>query len=244
MPRRALAFLPTSCEVCRSWSGDALCAACRARFAPAVTRCLRCGLRLGMSSSSCGDCLRRPPPWQRAVVAFGYAFPWDRLIAAFKFEGRPELAAALAAALADAIREARTGDALPAVDAIAPVPLARARLAERGYNQAWELARRLASTLRLPAHAQALQRTLDTPHQAGLTRVERERNLRAAFAPTAHARAMLAGRQVALVDDVLTTGATAREATAALQRAGAASVQLWVLARTPEPSGGRAATAG
>lgn len=235
MPWSARAGLPTQCEVCRTWNADALCGECRARYAPAVARCRRCGLRTGAPTPGCGACLREPPPFERTVVAFDYAFPWDRLIAAFKFDGRVELASPLAQALAEAVRAAGTAEGARAVDAVVPVPLAPSRLAERGFNQAWELARRLGRRLGIPAQADVLLRAVDTAHQAALTRAERERNLRAAFAPTPQGRARCAGRRIALVDDVLTTGATAREATLALQRAGAVAVELWVLARTPEP---------
>ena len=115
---------------------------------------------------------------------------------------------------------------------MAPIPLTPARLAERGFNQAWELARRVAQRRGLRARSDALQRVLDTPPQAALSSTERRRNLRNAFAPAPGDA--LKGAHVALVDDVMTTGATVREAAAALLRGGALSVQVWVLARTPE----------
>jgi ComF family protein len=114
-----------------------------------------------------------------------------------------------------------------------PVPLSRERLRERGYNQAWELARRLARRLGLEADAHLLQRSRDTAHQIGMSREQREVNLRDAFWVEPARRARLLGREVVLVDDVLTTGATAHAAALALTRAGAASVDVWVVARTP-----------
>ena len=156
-----------------------------------------------------------------------YGFPWDRLIADFKFHGRAELAAALAALMSDA-----TADAAP-VSLVLPVPLARQRLAERGYNQAWELARRIARHQQVAARHDLLIRALEGLHQAELTRAERLANLRAAFVVEPRLRSELRGRRVALVDDVLTTGATAREAARALLQAGAAAVDVWVFARTP-----------
>ncbi|HZF79333.1 MAG TPA: ComF family protein [Rubrivivax sp.] len=150
---------------------------------------------------------------------------------AFKFRGHVELASTLAVRVADAVSSA--GSPLP--DLVVPVPLSATRLAERGYNQAWELARRLAQRLRLPADATLLQRPIDTAHQAALGRRERRDNLRTAFMADPLRRGALLGRRVALVDDVMTTGATAREAAAVLLRAGAATVDVWVLARTPAP---------
>ncbi|MBL8287463.1 MAG: ComF family protein [Rubrivivax sp.] len=248
---RSLALLPGQCEVCRAFGEGLICAACRAQHARLRARCARCGLALGAAAPACGACLREPPPYERTVCALEYGFPWDRLISAFKFHRRVELAGALAALLAEAIerddaaRGAQAEAAPPAPPRlVVPVPLSPARLAERGFNQAWELARRVARLRGLPAEARALQRVLDAPAQATLAgRAERLRNLRHAFAPAASsgtgARAgarNVAGHDVALVDDVMTTGATAREAAAALLRAGARSVHLWVLARTPAPA--------
>lgn len=224
---RALSIeeLPSQCEVCRHWSRGRLCHDCRSRFAVPVPRCERCALRLVDTATICGECLRRPPPQRRTCCVADYGFPWDALIADFKFRGRVDLAPALAALLAPV---ASTGP-----DLVLPVPLSQQRLAERGYNQAWELARRVARRRRLPADATLLTRPVDTAHQADLPRAARLANLRAAFVVDTRRRPALLGRHVALVDDVLTTGATTREAASALLHAGAAAVDVWVLARTP-----------
>jgi ComF family protein len=223
--------LPRSCALCSRWSRAALCSECDARFLQGQpVRCPRCALPLGLAAT-CGACLREPPPFDRCIAAADYAFPWDRLIARFKFQDQPELARLLADALHRAIQCA---DAF-AVHCVLPVPLSKARLAARGYNQAWELARRIAARQRLPAEAGWLQRLRDTPHQVGLSRAARQRNLQNAMWLTPDGVTGVAGRTVALVDDVLTTGVTAAAAAQALRRAGAASVQVWVLARTPAP---------
>jgi ComF family protein len=232
----APAGLPSQCEVCRSWADAALCAACLARFAAPRPRCGRCGLSLGVAAPACGACLREPPPFERTACVADYGFPWDRLVADFKFHGRAELAGVLAQQLTAAVRTA--GAPLP--DTVVPVPMSARRLAERGYNQAWELARRVAGELALPASASLLLRAVDAAHQVELGRAERQRNLRNAFMVDGLQRTALQGRRVALVDDVMTTGATAHAAADALLRAGAAAVDVWVLARTPdhaEPAG-------
>jgi ComF family protein len=221
------AAIEGQCEVCRRWGRAGWCAECESRHAPAALRCARCGLRLGTAAAACGDCLREPPPFERTTVAVDYGFPWDRLVAAFKFHGQVELAASMARLIGERVDAAGA----PPPDLVVPMPLARARLAERGFNQAWELARRVASRRRLPARADVLERVLHTTHQAQLTREQRQRNLRNAFV----AARGLDGRHVALVDDVMTTGATAREAALALKRAGVARVSLWLFARTPAP---------
>lgn len=207
-----------------------MCPDCVARYAAPRPRCARCGIGLGLAAAACGDCLRDPPPFARTVCVADYGFPWDALIGAFKFEARSELAGPLADLLAVAVQAASA----PPPGLVLPVPLSPARLVQRGYNQAWELAHRTAARLQCPADATLLQRPVDAAHQAELGRTERQSNLRGAFLVDPRRRGLLQGRHVALVDDVMTTGATAREAAAALRRAGAATVDLWVLARTPQ----------
>jgi ComF family protein len=226
--------LPSQCEVCRQWGAAALCPSCVGRHAAAVPRCARCGLRLGLAAAACVACLREPPPFARTVCATDYAFPWDRLLTAFKFNGRVELASPLAALMAEAWRGAGPRPGSAAAQLVLPVPLGPARLARRGYNQAWELARRAAATVGLTADPRLLLRHIDATPQAELGRSARQRNLGRAFMVDPRRRHLLQGRPVALVDDVMTTGATARAAAAMLLRAGAAAVDLWVLARTPE----------
>jgi ComF family protein len=228
MLRLDRARLSSQCEVCRQWAQAAVCDDCVSRFAAAVPRCSRCGLRLGLSAPACGECLRDAPPFEHTVCAADYAFPWDALIAAFKFHARVELAAVLSERLLAAVRACGA----PPPQLVVPVPLAPARLAERGYNQAWELARRLAPALGATAQAHLLWRPADSAHQAELGRLARQQNLRSAFMVDPRRRGELLGRRVALVDDVMTTGATAREAAAALLHGGAAAVDVWVVART------------
>jgi ComF family protein len=120
-------------------------------------------------------------------------------------------------------------------DMLLPVPLAAARLRERGYNQAWEITRRLGRTLRCPAEPHLLLRLRDTPHQLAFPLHRRAANVRGAFAVEPTRLAEVRGRHIALVDDVMTTGATAEEIARALKQAGAAAVAVWVVARTPAP---------
>lgn len=160
------------------------------------------------------------------MCAADYAFPWDGLIRAFKFHGRVELAGTLAPCMADAL-----GPHARWPELVVPVPLATERLRERGYNQAWELARRIARHVGCKAQPHALNRPATGSHQVALDRTSRLRQMRGAF--VAERRTAFEGRRVAIVDDVLTTGATAAEAARTLLHAGAAAVQVWVFARTP-----------
>lgn len=223
--------LPTQCAVCRGWSARRVCGDCRMRHAGLVPRCEGCAIRVPEGVARCGACLAAPPPFAATVAAVDYQFPWSALVTALKFHAALDLAAPMAALLADAVRS--RGLALP--EGVLPMPLGRSRLAERGMNQAWELARRVARDLRVPADAHALMRRVDTPHLADLPREARTQAIRGAFALAPGAATALRGRRLALVDDVMTTGATATEATRTLLAAGAASVQLWVFARTPTP---------
>lgn len=219
------------CEVCRSWSDEALCDECIACYAAPLPRCERCGLALATAQTVCGECLRDPPPFQACVCALDYAFPWDALIARFKFNGQVELAQVLVSRLHHAVQQSR--HTLP--ELLVPVPLSTARLAQRGYNQAWQLARQLAHRLSIAASPALLQRPVDTAHQADLPLRERRRNLIGAFYVDPGLRTRIQHRHVALLDDVMTSGSTLREATGTLLRAGARRVDVWVLARTPAP---------
>ena len=185
---------------------------------------------MGLAAPACGACLRDPPPFERTVCAADYGFPWDSLIGDLKFNAREDLAGPLAQLLSAAVSSA----AGPPPDLVLPIPLSPERLAERGYNQAWELARRTARLQSRPARHDVLLRPTNTAHQAELTRTARQRNLAGAFMVDPRQRGTVQGRRVVLVDDVMTTGATAREAASTLLRAGAAAVDLWMLARTPD----------
>jgi ComF family protein len=176
-------------------------------------------------------CLRDPPAFERCHGAVDYGFPWDRLVARFKFAGDVALAAPLAHQLCLAL-EAEAGER-PAL--LVPVPLGPRRLRERGYNQAWELARQLSRRLRVPASPTVLQRFADGEQQAALSLPRRRDNLRGAFIVSATERGAVRHGHVALVDDVMTSGATLREAAATLLHAGARRVDAWVFARTPPP---------
>ncbi|CAN5685170.1 ComF family protein [soil metagenome] len=200
------------------------------RFAVAVPRCERCAIQVPPGVRHCGACLADPPPHVRALAAVDYGYPWNELIGHFKFHAALDLAPALAQRMLEA---QRLGD-LPAPTLILPVPLSAARLRDRGYNQSWELARRIATALRCEADARLLLRMRDTPHQIALPPDRRDANVRGAFAIEPMRRAELQGREVTLIDDAMTTGATLAEASRVLLQAGAVSVQVWVVAHTPE----------
>lgn len=224
-----LGRLPSQCAVCRAWPSRPVCDACVARFAPPAPRCRTCALPLPAGVARCGECVRHPPPLDACLAACSYAWPWPGHIGEFKFQGQ----AGWAGPFATLMRSAPWVEpALDACDLLLPMPLAPARLRERGFNQALELARRLAPR---KTEARLLLRTRDTTAQSGLTRAERLRNLRGAFALEPLRAAEVGGRRVVLLDDVMTSGASLFAAAAVLRAAGAAHITGLVLARTDPP---------
>jgi len=226
------------CVVCRTWCAQGLCDGCERRFAVDHVRCAGCAMPLGDTARPgawrCVHCLRAPPPWTRAQAGVDYGHPWDRLIADLKFHQRLDSLDVLLRPLLARLRNGDTDDRTPSALRLVPIPLSRERLRERGYNQSWELTRRIGRALSLEARADTLFRVRDTGRQLALHRQARSANLQGAFVVTPRHAAWVRGASIALVDDVLTTGATAEAATRTLLAAGAREVQLWVVARTPE----------
>jgi ComF family protein len=206
-----------------------VCDACVARFAPPAARCATCALPVPEGVARCGECVRHPPPLDACLTACTYAWPWPDCIARFKFRGE----AGWAGPLATLLRSAPWVElALEQCDAVLPIPLAPARLRERGFNQSLELARRLAPA---KTDASLLLRTRETSAQSGLARAERLGNLRGAFAVEPLRAEKVKGRRIVLVDDVMTSGASLFAAAEALKLAGAAHITAVVLARTDPP---------
>jgi ComF family protein len=207
-----------NCYLCRGAAQALLCAACDAdlpRLAP--TRCPRCALE-SPRGEVCGRCLSDAPRYDATIAVLSYQFPADALVHALKFRGELALAGLLGAMLCQRISRHD-------IDCVVPVPLSAERLRSRGYNHAAEIARHL-----VPAKLDLALcvRRRDTPPQMDLPYDERRRNVRGAFGCT---RA-LSGQSVAVVDDVMTTGATLDELAAVLKTAGAGRVVNWVVART------------
>ena len=214
------AVLPEGCQLCAEpVRGIPICAGCRDDLPWISTACPRCGRPVPWPTT-CGSCLSQPPPWQAAVVPFAWGFPVDRLVGRFKYAGALHHGRLLGMLLAGAV-------AGRAVDALVPVPLHPARLAERGYNQAAEIARPVGRRLGVPVRASLCRRVRATPAQAGLPADVRRGNPAGAFS----AARGCDGLHLAVVDDVLTTGATAAAVTRCLRRAGAAGVEVWAVAR-------------
>ncbi len=215
-------LLPQDCFVCGQSSGDRLvCAACEAELPHlAGPLCPVCALPAA-EETRCGACQHAPPHFDATTAAFRYAFPVEHIVQGLKYRHRLPLAGWLADALIDRVTAV-------AVDCMIPLPLSAQRMRERGFNQAQEIARPLAQQLGLPLVSDACARVLDTTPQASLPWKARQANIRNAF----ECRIDLSGKAIAVVDDVMTTGATLNEFARTLKLHGAARVENWVAART------------
>ena len=209
-----------SCFLCRGAARGLLCAECDADL-PRLDfpLCPRCALP-SPGGATCGRCLSEAPAYDATRAAFAYEFPADALVHALKFRGELALAPLLGKFLGESLGAER-------VDCIVPVPLSAKRLRERGYNQAVEIARHLG---RAGIDLALCERTREAQPQMELPYDERQRNVRGAFRCTRE----LVGARIAVVDDVMTTGATLDELARTLKKAGAVHVSNWVVARTLE----------
>lgn len=216
-------LLPARCLVCGcDGSGGAdLCADCRAQLPWQSHACPLCALPLPSSHIACGQCQQNPPPLDASFAALTYANPLDRLLPRLKFHNNLASARLLSGLMTQAAAH------WPRPQAIIPIPLHRSRLRQRGFDQALELARPLAHALKLPLRTDLLQRQRATCAQTRLSAAARRRNLRQAFA----VNATDLPQHVALLDDVMTTGATLHSAAKALKQAGVQRVDAWVCAR-------------
>ncbi|MDP2143401.1 MAG: ComF family protein [Gallionella sp.] len=209
------------CVLCGRMSHDGLwCAACD-RTLPRLTEahCPACALPTP-TGELCGHCLTHPMQFSSTTAAYTYAFPLDRLIQAMKYREQLALADAFAAELVKRIGR------LP--DCVIAMPLHPAKLRERGFNQSLLLAASISRALELELLPHACRRIRDTPPQSALPFKERKKNVRDAFCCDMD----LSGKHVALVDDVLTTGASLNSLAVAVKKRGAGDVSSWVVART------------
>jgi ComF family protein len=221
-------LLPSSCALCTDRCKGVLCLPCRDQYTQARRRCIQCANPLAEHEpvARCGACVKATPAFDATVAAVDYAPPWDALALRLKFNAQLALAPMAAQLVRDAMLS-RAGLALP--DVLCPVPLGPKRLAERGFNQALEMARPLAGALGVPLQARLLARPVDTPAQSLMTPTARKLNVRRAFVVDGDVE----GRHVGVVDDVMTSGNTLHEVARTLKRAGAVRVTNLVFARTP-----------
>ncbi len=222
---------PPVCLLCRGPGQPAmdLCAACQGDLPANRLCCPRCARSLPgepdrVGRVPCGRCIRRPPAFDAGFGPLLYQAPVDRFVQRLKFQGRLVYGRLLAELLADALIASGRRE-MP--ECLVPVPLHPRRLRARGYNQSQVIARHLGRRLGLPVIPDAVSRVRPTAPQMGLTARDRRTNLRGAFVPGTR----LEGATVALVDDVMTTGATVDEVARALREGGATRIEVWCAAR-------------
>lgn len=218
--------LPSQCLVCHAWPAQSVCEACVSRFAQPQPRCQTCALVVPAGVRQCGHCVRSPPPLDACLAAVSYAYPWSDLIVGYKFQQQPGRASAFALLLRST---PWVEPALDGADAVLPMPLAKARLQSRGFNQALTLARQLAPE---KTDSRLLLRIKDTPPQSSLKRADRLGSVQDAFAVEPLRSAQIKGKRLVLVDDVMTSGASLFAAARVLRAAGAAHITGLVIART------------
>jgi ComF family protein len=236
-------LFPGYCLLCGVPSDRALdlCQLCEKDLPINQPCCQRCALPL-TSNQLCGTCIARDPPFNQCTAPLRYDFPVDKLINRFKYSGKLNQGAILAQLLLDRLSEQYQatspvklhGLTLPLKqpqrpDVIVPVPLHWRRQFVRGFNQSEWLSHFLGRRLNISVDNKLIRRQKHTPPQQGMTRKQRQKNLKGAFRVTRH----IGGQHVALVDDVVTTGSTVSELSRLLKKAGAAQVEIWCLARTP-----------
>ena len=222
-------LLPAACVLCGGAGQPPdldLCAACESELVANDPACDRCGDPLAGNIGGaivCGACIRSRPRFQHSFCAFRYSYPIDHLVQALKFHGGMAQGRVLGTLLGRRLLSNRTY-VMP--DCIVPMPLSDARFKERGYNQATELALPVSRILCIPLRTDLAVRQRHTREQAALTRKDRKKNVRGAFA----VKGAVAKSSIAILDDVVTTGSTANELAKVLVRAGAREVQVWAVA--------------
>ena len=221
-------LLPGCCALCGANHSSLLCEPCLSgHITKHHIRCIRCAIDMTTLHAQCGRCQADPPAFDATFTVASYAPPIDQLVLALKFRGQLAYAAAFANLL---LREVPS-EAVNGAGLIVAIPLSVERLAQRGFNQAHEMAKPLARAWQLPLATDVCLRVRDTEAQSALALDRRQDNMRGAFAVAR--REAVAGQHVLVVDDVMTTGHTLNALAACLKRHGATRVTNLVFARTP-----------
>ncbi len=219
-------LLQNDCLLCLASCRGDLCRACHDSLPQLpANHCPLC-LLPSINSRICGTCLANPPAWTHAIAALQYAFPIDAMIRALKYQQNLTLAPMLSRLLTAKLSH------VPSPDVIIPVPLHPTRLQARGFNQVVEIGRYVSRQLHIPLLPHVCERTRDTLSQTELSWKERRSNLRNAFVCTTR----FAQKHVAILDDVMTSGATLNELARVIRKQGASEISVWVIARATPSS--------
>lgn len=209
---------------------NGLCSLCQADLPINRWHCRCCALPLAFSGDNhlCGDCLKSPPPFDRSFIPWRYQYPIDNMISRYKYSSQHKFARPLIAGFSHHLESVflNRSDEKPTL--LIPSPMLPARRRARGFNQARDIAERLGETLGIPVDTGVVRRVRKVQAQRGLSREARLANLQGVFEVCTDVP-----ERVAIVDDVVTTGATMRALSETLRNAGAKDIQIWALARTP-----------
>lgn len=220
-------LLPHQCIVCSkpTFSNDLYCCElCFDQLPFQQNACSVCGQQFNAQSDTCGQCISNPPEFESCFCAFTYQNPIRELIQSFKYKQQPALATLLGRLLYQEIYDQQ----LELPDALIPVPMHFSRLGERGYNQAQLLATEVGKLSNIKVDNHLIKKTTITPTQASLSRKQRIRSIKGSFVATQNTPYS----NVAIIDDVVTTGATISEITKILKEKGVDSIQVWAIAHT------------
>ncbi|MFT7372384.1 MAG: ComF family protein [Oleiphilaceae bacterium] len=222
-----------------TYNTEAICCPCYQDLPWNTHHCSRCALPFPTTIKAakkatnkhairfeCGECISAPPPFTATVASFRYETPVDKAIQMLKYHRKQYFATLFTYFLATTIKQSYQGTTLPSC--LIPVPMHRSKLKARGFNQAQLISHKLSRLLSIPSNSDILHKIKSTPAQTGLSKIERIRNLKGAFRLTDS----VAGLHIALVDDVVTTRATADLLCKLLIDAGAKRVDVWCIART------------
>ncbi len=220
-----------SCVACLSPNAvNGLCEPCRNDLPANQWHCPTCALPLAfpVSNRQCGDCLRSPPDFSLSIIPWRYQFPVDAMISRYKYQGQRKYVRPLIAGLNRQLEEHFQHPQYQPPEVLIPAPMHHWRRFGRGFNQAQDIAEQIGQEWGIPVQGQLVRRCRKVHSQRGLGRAERLRNLNGVFEVTGQVP-----ERIAIVDDVVTTGATVRTLAGLLQSAGARDIQVWALARTP-----------
>ena len=216
----------SSCLLCASPQANnhGLCSPCLNELPwHPTSSCPQCGL--SSSGQLCGSCISAPPDFDATQSVFLYQYPIDKMMQRYKYGNMLNISHTFGQLLADK-------SSFEAIDLIIPMPMHPARLKERGFNQALEIAKVLTKNCKDKLDYKSVERQTLTPPQASLPLKERVKNIKGAFKVNAEITEKFTGKRIAIVDDVMTTGASLNELAKTLKKAGASHVTCWVIART------------
>ena len=225
------------CALCHSSSPDGICEYCYERYLENLpSRCRCCGNTAAIHESPrnipCAQCLKTPPSFDETIVACDYAPPLDQLVLSLKFQSRLALAPLIGKLIHRTIEKQQRPDGWQP-DFIIAVPLGRARLIERGFNQSHEIARTLARLMGIPLRSDLIYRNRETDKQSTVPFVKRKNNVRNAFSVQDIPRPAFKGLHIGVVDDIMTTGHTLEEIARLLKKAGVERITNFIFPRTP-----------